>query len=175
MLIKVFGLLAVLFGALAALIATRPADFRLVRTATVNAPPEKVFALVNDFNRWDTWSPWAKLDPAMKKSVGSIVAGTGATYEWSGNSDVGRGKMTILESQPPARVLIRLEFLEPMTATNLTELVLKPEGSGTRVEWIMTGTNNFMAKAFDFFMNMDKTVGADFEKGLKQMKAVAEQ
>ncbi len=174
MLTKVLGLLALLIGGLALLIAMRPADFRLVRTATVNAPPEKVFALINDFNQWDTWSPWAKLDPAMKKSVGSISSGNGATYEWAGNSDVGKGKMTITDSRSPSRVLIRLEFLEPMAATNLTELSLQPEGSSTKVEWNMTGTNGFMAKAFDFFMNMDKTVGADFERGLKQLKAIAE-
>lgn len=174
MMTKILGLLALLVAGLAVLIASRPADFQLVRSATLNAPPEKVFALINDFNQWDSWSPWAKIDPAMKKTVGNISAGKGATYEWAGNSDAGKGKMTITDSQPAERIAIRLEFLEPIEATNQTEFSLKPEGSGTRVEWSMRGTNNFMAKAFDFFMDMDKTVGADFEKGLQQMKAVAE-
>lgn len=174
MLTKVLGVVALLIGGLAVLIAMRPDEFQLVRSATVSAPPEKVFALINDFNQWDGWSPWAKLDPAMKKTIGSISAGDGATYEWVGNSDVGKGKMTITGSQPHERVVIRLEFQEPMAATNITEFRLKPEGSGTKVEWSMKGTNNYMAKAFDFFMDMEKMVGADFEKGLRQMKAIAE-
>lgn len=174
MLTKVLGVVALLVGGLAVMIAMRHAEFSLVRHATVNAPPEKVFELINDFNQWDAWSPWAKLDPAMKKSVGRVSAGEGATYEWSGNSDVGKGKMTITGSQPHQRVVIRLEFLEPMAATNMTTFTLKPEGSGTKVEWSMSGTNDFMAKAFDFFMDMDKMVGADFDRGLQQMKALAE-
>ena len=174
MLIKVLGALALLVGGLAAVIAMRPADFRLVRSATLNAPPEKVFALINDFKQWEAWSPWAKIDPAMKTTYGAATAGPGATYAWVGNSDVGEGKMTITGSQPHERIVIRLEFKAPMEATNMTEFLLKPEGAGTKVEWTMTGTNNFMTKAFDLFMNMDKMVGADFEKGLAQMKVAAE-
>ena len=174
MLTKVLGVVALLLGGLAAVIAMRPAEFRLVRTTTVNAPPEKVFALINDFKQWEGWSPWAKLDPGMKTTYGNITAGPGATYAWVGNSDVGEGKMTITGAQPHSSVTIRLEFLKPMEATNMTEFTLTPSGTGTKVDWSMTGTNNFMAKAFDFFMNMDKMVGADFEKGLTQMKTAAE-
>ena len=174
MLTKVLGVVALLIGGLAVMIAMRPADFRLVRSATVNAPPEKVFALINDFKQWESWSPWAKIDPAMKTSYGSVTAGPGATYAWVGNSDVGEGKMTITGNQPHSSVTIRLEFLKPMEATNVTEFTLTPAGAGTQVDWSMTGSNNFMAKAFDFFMNMDKMVGADFEKGLAQMKTAAE-
>ena len=174
MLTKIAGAVALLVGILCAVIAMRPADFRLLRSTTVNAPPEKVFALINDFKQWESWSPWAKLDPKMKTTYSPVTAGTGATYAWVGNSDVGEGKMTITGSEPPQRVAIRLEFLAPFAATNQTEFVLTPVDAGTKVDWTMNGTNNFMAKAFDFVMNMDKTVGADFEKGLAQMRAAAE-
>ncbi|HYI92049.1 MAG TPA: SRPBCC family protein [Bryobacteraceae bacterium] len=172
---KILLALIAILALLAVVIAMRPAHFRIVRSTTVAAPMSTVFPLINDFHRWNTWSPWAKLDPTMKKSIEGPSAGVGSIYTWSGNNDVGEGRMTILESDPDQRVRIRLEFIKPFAATNLTELTLRPEGSGTLVNWEMTGENNFMSKAFDLFMNMDKTVGADFEKGLAQLRTVAEQ
>ena len=158
----------------AIVVATRPADFRITRTTSIAAPPAAVFAQVNDFHKWDAWSPWAKLDPAMKQTHEGAPAGTGAIYSWVGNSDVGEGRMTITESRPNEMIGIKLEFLKPFAAVNTTEFSFKPEGNQTVVTWSMTGTNNFMAKAFGLFMNMDKMVGGDFEKGLAQMKSVTE-
>ena len=172
---KILLALLAIVALLALVIAMRPAQFRIVRSTTVAAPLSTVFPLINDFQKWDAWSPWAKLDPAMKKTIEGPSAGVGSIYTWSGNSDVGEGRMTILESDPDQRVRIKLEFIKPFAATNMTEFTLKPEGSGTLVNWEMTGENNFLSKAFDLFMNMDKTVGADFEKGLAQLKSVAEQ
>ena len=167
----VLGALVVLF---LIVVAMRPADFKIVRTATIAAPDSVLFAQVNDFHNWGAWSPWAKLDPAMKETYDGPASGTGATYAWTGNSDVGEGKMTILENTPSSLVEIKLEFLKPFAATNIAEFSFVPTGNGTTVTWTMTGTNNFMAKGFDLVMNMDKTVGKDFEKGLAGMKAVAE-
>ena len=155
-------------------VATRPADFRVTRSVTIGAPAAVVFAQVNDFHKWDAWSPWAKLDPVMKQTHEGAPAGTGAIYSWVGNSDVGEGRMTITESRPNEMIGIKLEFLKPFAAVNTTEFSFKPEGNQTVVTWSMTGTNNFMAKAFGLFMNMDKMVGGDFEKGLAQMKSVTE-
>ena len=155
-------------------VATRPADFRITRSATIAAPPAVVFAQVNDFHLWDAWSPWAKLDPAMKQTHEGAPAGTGAIYSWAGNKDVGEGRMTLTESRAPELVRIKLEFLKPFPAVNTTEFSFKPEGTQTAVTWSMSGTNGFMAKAFCMFMNMDKMVGGDFEKGLAQLKTVAE-
>ena len=156
-------------------IALQPATFRVTRTATIAAAPADVFALVNDFHNWDTWSPWAKLDPAMKTSYAGSPSGQGAVYSWVGNSDVGEGSMTITDSQPANRVNIRLEFIKPFAsvADNLFEFA--PAAAGTTVTWTMSGDNNFLSKAFCLFTGgMDGMIGPDFEKGLAQMKAVAE-
>jgi hypothetical protein len=167
--------LVVLTGALGSVIAVRPAEYRVVRSATINAPPQSVFSLVNDFHKWDAWSPWAKLDPNMRVTHDGPQAGTGAVYTWSGNKDVGEGRMTIVESKPAELVRIKLDFLKPFASSSSNEFSFKPDGAGTRVDWTMAGSNDFMGKAFDlFFGGMDKMVGPDFEKGLAQMKSVAE-
>jgi hypothetical protein len=168
------GVLVVVFIAFAAVVALQPADFRIVRAATISAPPEVVFAQVNDFHKWQAWSPWAKLDPAAKNTFEGPSAGTGAIFSWAGNDKVGEGRMTLTESHPNDLIRIKLEFVKPFEATNTTEFTFKPEGNQTEVTWSMSGRNNFIGKAFCLLMNMDKTVGGDFEKGLADMKAIAE-
>jgi hypothetical protein len=158
--------LVVLLAALAIFIATRPSEFRISRSRTIAAPPDVAHAYVNDFHKWPAWSPWEKLDPAMKREIAGAPAGTGATYHWVGNDQVGEGRMTITDSRAPQSVAIRLEFIEPWTATNTTQFDFAPSSAGTNVTWTMTGHNNFMAKAFGLFMDMEKMVGPDFEKGL---------
>lgn len=155
-------------------VGVQPAAFHITRSTTIAAPADVVFAQVNDFHKWDAWSPWAKLDPAMKQTYEGTPTGVGAVYSWVGNQDVGEGRMTITQSRPSELVGIKLEFLKPFAQVNDTEFALKPDGNQTAVTWSMTGTNNFMAKAFGLFMNLDKMVGGDFEKGLAQMKLVAE-
>lgn len=174
MLKKILISLVVIIVVFVVVVATRRADFRVTRSTTIAAPPEAVFAQVNDFHKWDAWSPWAKLDPAMKRTHEGAPAGPGAIYSWAGNKEVGEGRMTITESRTNELIRIKLEFLKPFAAVNTTEFTFKPGGNQTAVTWSMTGTNNFMAKAFCLFMNMDKMVGGDFEKGLAQMKSVAE-
>ncbi len=171
---KIAIALALIVIVFAIVVATRPADFRITRTTSIAAPPAAVFAQVNDFHKWEGWSPWAKLDPTMKTTYDGPAEGPGAGYAWAGKSEVGEGRMTITESHPSDLVRIKLEFRKPIAATNTTEFTFKPEGNQTAVIWTMTGTNNFMGKAFDLVMNMDKMVGADFEKGLAQMKSLLE-
>ena len=170
----VLAVLAAIVVVLVAVIATRPSEFRVERSATIAAPAPAVFAQVNDVHNWDAWSPWAKLDPAAKNSFEGASAGTGAIFKWSGNKKVGEGCMTIKESRPSDMIRINLEFLRPFKQTSKTEFTLKPEGNQTVITWAMSGTNNFMGKAFCLFMNMDKMVGGDFEKGLASMKAIVE-
>ena len=171
MLKKIAIVVALILVALAGYVATRPAEFRIVRSRTMTAPPDVVHAYVNDLHRWSEWSPWEKLDPAMKREHSGPPAGPGAAYHWSGNSDVGEGRMTITDSRPPSSVTLRLEFLKPFAATNTTQFDFAPSGAGTSVTWAMSGHNNFMAKAFSAFMDMDKMVGTDFEKGLANLDA----
>jgi hypothetical protein len=160
--------------AFAGIVALQPAEFRIVRSERITAPAPAIFARVNDFHKWEAWSPWEKRDPAMKKIFEGPGAGTGAVYSWAGNDEVGEGRMTLTESRPGELIRIRLDFLKPFAATNTTEFTFKQEGALTDVTWSMSGRKGFMSKAFCMFMNMDKMVGADFEKGLAQMKAVAE-
>ena len=158
----------------AVVVAMQPSHYQVQRSATINAPAAVVFNQVNDFHKWDAWSPWAKLDPNMKTTHEGSPAGTGAVYSWTGNSDVGEGKMTITDSKPGELIKIKLEFIKPFAATSDTVFNFKPQGNQTAVTWTMDGENNFVGKAMCLFMNMDKMVGGDFEKGLAQMKTIAE-
>ncbi len=155
-------------------VVTRPADFRVTRSTAVSAPAAVVFAQVNDLRQWKAWSPWEKLDPALKRTFEGPSAGTGASYSWAGNKMVGEARMTIMESRPNGLIRIKLEFLKPFKATHTAEFAFKAEGNQTAVTWSMFGKNNFAAKAFHLFVNFDKMLGVDFEKGLGQMKSVAE-
>lgn len=155
-------------------VAMQPNEFEVTREATMNAKPEVVFAQVNNFHNWDGWSPWAKLDPDMVAKYEGPESGVGAIHSWSGNDKVGEGKMTITESKPGELVRIQLEFIKPWEATSDTRFSFAPAGEGTKVTWTMKGQNNFISKAFCMFMDMDKMVGADFEKGLASMKAIVE-
>lgn len=166
--------LAVIVVLLVIVVATRPADFRVTRSATISAPPETVFAQVNDLRKWEAWSPWEKIDPALRRTFEGPSAGTGAIYRWVGNKKVGEGSMTITESRPGELVRFKLEFLKPFKATNTAEFTFKPQGNQTVVTWGIFGKNNFMSKAVGLFMNMDKMVGSQLEQGLAQMKSVAE-
>jgi len=174
MLKKIFLTLAVLIIIFLIVVAVQPADYRVVRSTTIAAPAPVIFAQVNDLHRWDAWSPWAKLDPAMKTTFDGPAAGTGAIYHWVGNKDVGEGQMTITESHPSDLIKIQLDFIKPFPSSSVTEFMFKPDSVQTAVTWSMSGKNNFVAKAFCLFMNMDKMVGGDFEKGLAQLKTVTE-
>ncbi|MEA2712036.1 MAG: hypothetical protein QOF78_4637 [Phycisphaerales bacterium] len=175
MLMKILIGVAVILVIFAIVVATRPGGFRIVRSAVISAPPPAVFEQVNDFHKWAAWSPWEHKDPAMKRTFEGPAAGTGANYKWVGNREVGEGGMTITESRPSDLIRIRLDFLKPFASTNTAEFTFKPQGDQTAVTWTMTGSNdNFICKAFCLFMNMDKMVGGDFEKGLAAMKSVVE-
>jgi polyisoprenoid-binding protein YceI len=165
-------------GALVALVliiaATKPDTFAVERSMTINAAPQTVYALIDDFRKWGQWSPWEKLDPAIHRTHSGADSGVGAVYEWQGNSDVGQGRMEIVESAPPSKVTIALDFIAPMEASNVTVFELTPQGEATHVRWTMTGANNYLSKLMQVFMSMDALVGGDFEKGLADMKATAE-
>ncbi len=174
MLIKILIALAVIVVVFVGLVALQPSEFRVARSATISAPAPAVFAQVNDFHNWEAWSPWAKLDPAMKQTYDGAPAGTGAIYTWAGNNQVGEGRMTLTESRPNELIRIKLEFLKPFEATNIAEFTFTPEDNQTAVTWSMAGKSNFIAKAVHLFVNMDKMVGGKFEEGLARMKSVVE-
>jgi uncharacterized protein YndB with AHSA1/START domain len=174
MLIKIILVLTILIAGFLIFVATRPAHFSITRSAVFPSSPDKVFPLVNDFHQWGEWSPWAKMDPNSKVTIGGPPSGVGATHAWSGNNEVGEGSMLITESRPNELIKLDLNFIKPMQAKNLTVFTFKPSGTGTEVTWTMSGENGFMGKLFGVIINCDKMVGGQFETGLANMKAVAE-
>lgn len=149
--------------------------YEVTRTAVIPAPAEEIFPLVNSFHEWTKWSPWESVDPAMDRSYSGSDSGVGAKYAWSGNRKAGSGTMEIVESSKPNIIRIRLEFTKPFKTVNPTFFTFSPSGSGTQVTWTMTGENKGIGKVFALFMNMDKMVGADFEKGLASLAGAVAQ
>ena len=165
---------AAVVGGIAAMAARQPAVFRVERSTSIEAPPEKIFALFSDFHQWPDWSPWEKLDPAMTRTHSGAASGVGAIYAWDGNKKVGAGRMEITDAQAPSRVTIKLDFLRPFEAHNTINLTAEPSGSSTIVRWVMQGPNTWMTRVMGVFTSMDKMVGKDFEEGLSNLKRLAE-
>jgi uncharacterized protein YndB with AHSA1/START domain len=161
-------------GLFAVVVAMQPSEFRVQRSRAMAAPPEAVFEQINDFRNWQAWSPWAELDPDAKYTFEGPPAGAGAVFAWSGNDQVGEGWMKITESRPPERIRYELTFVRPMPDTADTVFTFTPAAEGTQVTWTMTGENNFLAKAICLFVDFDKLLGGDFEKGLENIKAIVE-
>jgi len=164
----------VLLAALLVFAATRPDTFRVQRATNIKAPPEKIFPLIADFHSWGSWSPWEKLDPAMKRTHSGAANGKGAVYAWEGSGKVGAGRMEITQSSPPSRVIIKLDFIKPFEGHNIAEFALQAQGDSTNLTWAMHGPNPYIAKVMQIFFSMDSMVGKDFEAGLANMKAIAE-
>ncbi|WP_035051665.1 SRPBCC family protein [Andreprevotia chitinilytica] len=174
MLKKVVIIVVVLIAALLVFAATRPDNFRVQRTASIKAPPEKVFALINDFHRWEAWSPWEKLDPSMKRTFSGAENGKGTAYAWESEGKAGAGRMEITESSAPSKIVIKLDFSKPLEGHNTAEFTLDAKGDTTNVTWAMYGPSPYIAKIMGIFFNMDSMIGKDFETGLGNLKAAAE-
>lgn len=166
--------IGVLLASILGIAATRPNTFRVERSTTVQASADKIYPHINDFHAWTAWSPFEKMDLAMKKTYTGAATGVGAKYEWNGDDKVGQGRMEITESVSPSKVVIKLDFIKPFEASNIAEFTMVPEGNATKVTWAMIGNHNYMSKVMCMFFSMDKMVGGDFEKGLASLKAIAE-
>lgn len=175
MLKKIAVTVVVLVAALLLFATTKPDTFMVQRTTTIKAPPERIFPLINDFSNWGQWSPWEKLDTAMTRSYSGPTSGVGAVYAWSGNKDVGSGRMEITESVPFSKVTLALDFLTPFESHNVTDFALVPSGDSTTVTWTMRGPNLYIGKVMSIFVSMDKMIGKDFVAGLANLKAATEQ
>jgi uncharacterized protein YndB with AHSA1/START domain len=173
-LITLAALLGIAIGAVLVMAARKPDNFQIQRAATIKAPPEAIFAYLNDFRKWVAWSPWEKKDPNLKRSYAGAASGVGAAYSWEGDKNVGAGGMKITESSPPSKLALNLDFTRPFEAHNIVEFTLVPQAGSTHLTWSMRGPTPFMAKIIHVFMNMDRMVGRDFEAGLASLKAAAE-
>lgn len=155
-------------------IATRPDTYHVERSATISAPPEAVYAQVADFHKWSAWSPWEKLDPNMTRTFEGTPGTVGSSYGWTGNDEVGAGTMKVLNVDPNKRIEINLHFIKPFDSEAKNGFAFEPTGKETKVTWFMDGPHNFISKAMCMFMDMDKVIGKDFEKGLADMKKIVE-
>jgi uncharacterized protein YndB with AHSA1/START domain len=156
------------------LAATKPDSFSVQRVTSIMAPPEKVFPWINDFHQWKSWSPYENKDPAMKRSYSGAADGKGAIYGWEGNKNVGSGRMEILDSSTPSKIVIKLDFFTPFEGHNTAEFTMLPQGDATNVIWLMHGPAPFMHKVMQVFMNLDNMIGKDFEVGLANLKNISE-
>jgi Polyketide cyclase / dehydrase and lipid transport len=174
MLMPVLVIVVVLIAIFLGVAASRSDTFRVQRSTSINTPPATIFPFINDFHRWESWSPYDRMDPAMKKTDSGAASGKGAVYEWSGNNKVGQGRMEIIEASPE-KIQLKLDFIRPFEGHNLGEFALEPRGGTTYVTWSIDGPRPFVAKAMSVFVNMDRLVGKDFEVGLATLKRLAEQ
>jgi hypothetical protein len=153
---------------------TKPDILRVQRVATIKAPAESIFQVINDFHRWGSWSPWENRDPAMKRTFSGAGNGKGAVYAWDGNRNVGSGRMEILDASMPSKITIKLDFFKPFEGHNTAEFTMLPQGDATYITWVMHGPAPFMSKVMQVFMNMDNMIGKDFEIGLANLKKLTE-
>src|SRR4051794_38764841 len=176
--LKIIGIVVVILivavVALLAYAATKPDTFTVKRSASIKAPPEKIFPLINNYRNWAQWSPYETRDPELKRTFSGAAEGQGAKYAWEGNRNVGSGHMEIIDTAPPNKVIIKLDFITPFEAHNVAEFTLAPQGQETNVTWEMRGPVPFMAKIMHVIMDMDKMIGTDFATGLAGMKTAAE-
>lgn len=171
--LRILAVIALLLAVLLVIASTKPDSFRVERSLSINAPADTIQTLIADFRHWEKWSPYEKIDPAMKKTYSGLANGKGAVYEWAGNSDIGAGRMEIT-GMTPAKITVKLDFTAPFEAHNTAEFILEPEGAGTKVTWAMYGPNHFLGKFMGIFFDMDQMIGKDFETGLSNLKAAVE-
>ena len=173
-LLGVAGVVVLLVVGVLGAAAMQPDTTHVERSVTVAAPPADVFPFANNFDLWVGWSPWQHIDPNQVVTYSPSHEGKGAWYEWTGNKDVGHGRMTIVESSPPGKVVEELHFMEPFESTATATLTFVPEGDNTRVTWAFDEKQDLMGKTACLFMNMDQMLGDDFQRGLDQLKPQAE-
>jgi uncharacterized protein YndB with AHSA1/START domain len=166
--------LAIAIAIVLILAATKPDTLMVQRAIGVRAPAEKIFPLINDFHRWKAWSPYENKDPAMKRSYRGAAGGKGAVYGWEGNKNVGSGRMEILDTSAPSKIVIKLDFFTPFEGHNTAEFTLLPQRDGTNVTWLMHGPASFMSRVMQVFINLDHMIGKDFEIGLVNLKNLSE-
>ncbi|HXI08615.1 MAG: SRPBCC family protein [Bradyrhizobium sp.] len=166
--------LAVAIAVILILAATKPDTFRIERSAVIDAPAERIFAVLSDFRQWTGWSPWEHKDPALKREYSGAERGKGAIYGWEGNKNVGSGRMEILEANAPSKLRIKLDFFKPFEGHNTAEFTMLPQGNATNVHWVMHGPATFLSKVMQVFISFDRMVGKDFETGLANLKQLTE-
>jgi hypothetical protein len=166
--------IAIAIAAVLMLALTKPNTFTVQRAISITAPADKIFPLINDFHQWVTWSPYEGKDPAMKRTYSGAESGRGAVYAWDGNNNVGSGRMEILDTAVPSKIIIKLDFFKPFEGHNTAEFTMLPQGDATNLVWVMHGPAVFISKVMQVFINLDNMIGKDFEAGLANLKRLTE-
>jgi hypothetical protein len=173
-LISIAAIAAAVVASVLTYAALKPDNFEVARSIRIKAAPERIFPLIDNLHSFNTWNPFLKMDPTVKLAYGGPASGAGAAQEWEGNSNVGKGRLEITESSPSSRVAMKLDMLSPIEGHNMVEFSLKRDGDATTVTWAMSGPSPYIAKLMSTFFSMDTMVGGEFEKGLADLKALAE-
>lgn len=171
---KILIVIVLVLAGFLTFVAMQPSDFRVVREVKVDAPASAIFPHVNDLKKFDVWNPWSKIDPNIKTTYEGPAAGVGAISKWDGDSKIGSGQMTIVESKPNETIQMKLDMFKPFESTSMAEFTFKTEGKQTSVSWALSGHSNFVSRIFCVFMNQDKMIGGEFEKGLNALKGIVE-
>src|SRR3954447_26402817 len=167
--------LAIAIAAVLILAAAKSDTLRVQRAISIKAPADRIFPLINDFHQWVSWSPYETRDPALKRTYSGADSGKGAVYAWDGDKNVGSGRMEILDTSVPSKIVIKLDFFKPFEGHNTAEFTMLPQGDATLLTWTMHGPAVFMSKVMQVFMNLDRMIGKDFEVGLANLKKLTEQ
>jgi len=167
-------ILAIAIAIVLALAATKPKILSVQRATSIKAPADQIFPLINDFHQWGTWSPYENKDPGMKRTYSGAESGKGAVYAWDGNNNVGSGRMEILDTSVPSKIVIKLDFFKPFEGHNTAEFTMLPQGDATTLTWLMQGPATLMSRLMQVFMNLDNMIGRDFEAGLANLKRLTE-
>jgi uncharacterized protein YndB with AHSA1/START domain len=178
LLLRIAILVGVVIAAVLIFAASKQKLIHLQRSVTIDAPAEKIFPLINDFHNWNRWAPQDREDPTMQRTYSGPENGANTISDWESRGSAGRGRMSIVESEPPSRVVVQVDFVKPFVAHNVNEFILQPgsqPGSPTKVTWTMQGSNLYVMKLMSVFVNMDRMMGQHFETGLKNLKNAAEQ
>jgi uncharacterized protein YndB with AHSA1/START domain len=174
MMLKVIGAVVLFVVAILVIAAFRSNTIQIQRSRTIQAPPEKIFALINDFHNWKLWAPQDLEDSTLKRTFSGPENGLGAESEWSGSGNSGKGRMEIVESDGPRKISIKVDFVKPFEAHNINVFTLEPVGTSTKVTWEMRGTNAYFMKVMGIFMNMGRLMGKHFDAGLENLQKASE-
>jgi uncharacterized protein YndB with AHSA1/START domain len=174
MILRVMIIIAIWIAIVLVVAVTKTKTFRVQRSISIDAPPARVFTLIDDLHNRAQWAPQDREDSSMMRTYGGPANGKGAVSEWTSSGSAGSGRMLITESLRPTRVSIQVDWVRPFVARNLNEFVLESSGKSTKVIWTMQGPNLYVMRIMAIFVNMDRTMGKHFDTGLANLKAVVE-
>lgn len=174
MVTKIVSVLSIIIMSVCLYAFLQPSNFKISRSIIIASTPEIIFPYINNSAKANDWMPWKESDPNVQMVYTGPEEGLGSMSSWESTGKMGTGKAVVVESALNRSVKTQLTYTKPMVMSQLAEVSLEPEAEGTRVTWSVTGENSFMGRLMCLFLNMDKLVGDEFEKGLQNLKKTLE-